>query len=125
VSVDNLAPGTHQFRLRHVPTDGPARTSRIQSVTILPSAAAVVNGPTPNPTRGRSVVRLTLREPQDLRVALYDEAGRRVRRFHDGRAAAGVIHRFRVRAARHASGTYFLRIRGESVRASRKIVVVQ
>nr|WP_279303273.1 choice-of-anchor B family protein [Salinibacter ruber] len=125
VSVGDLSPGTHRFRLRHVPTDGPARTSRIQSVTILPSAAAVVNGPTPNPTRGRSVVRLTLREPQDLRVALYDEAGRRVRRFHDGRAAAGVIHRFRVRAARHASGTYFLRIRGESVRASRKIVVVQ
>ncbi len=124
-SVGDLSPGTHQFRLRHVPTDGPARTSRTQSVTILPSAAAVVNGPIPNPTRGRSVVRLTLREPQDLRVALYDEAGRRVRRLHDGRAEAGKIHRFRIRAARHASGTYFLRIRGESVRASRKIVVAR
>ena len=125
VSFDDLSPGTHQFRLRHVPTDGPARTSRIRSVKVLPSAAAVLNGPTPNPTRGQSVVRLTLREPQDLRVALYDETGRRVRRLHDGRVAAGVIHRFRVRAARHASGTYFLRIRGESIRASRKIVVVR
>jgi len=125
LSLDDLAPGTHEFRIRHVPADGPARTSRVQSVTILPSAPAVVNGPTPNPTRDRSVVRLILREPQDLRVALYDEIGRRVRLLHDGRAAAGVIQRFRVRAARRASGTYFLRIQGESVQASRKIVVTQ
>jgi len=125
LSLDDLAPGTHEFRIRHVPADGPARTSRGQSVTILPSAPAVVNGPTPNPTRDRSVVRLILREPQDLRVALYDEIGRRVRLLHDGRVDAGVIQRFRVRAARRASGTYFLRIQGESVQASRKIVVTQ
>ena len=125
LSLDDLAPGTHEFRIRHVPADGPARTSRVQSVTILPSAPAVVNGPTPNPTRDRSVVRLILREPQDLRVALYDEIGRRVRLLHDGRVDAGVIQRFRVRAARRASGTYFLRIQGESVQASRKIVVTQ
>ena len=125
LSLDDLAPGTHEFRIRHVPADGPARTSRVQSVTILPSAPAVVNGPTPNPTRDRSVVRLILREPQDLRVALYDEIGRRIRLLHDGRVDAGVIQRFRVRAARRASGTYFLRIQGESVQASRKIVVTQ
>ena len=125
LSLDDLAPGTHEFRIRLVPADGPARTSRVQSVTILPSAPAVVNGPTPNPTRDRSVVRLILREPQDLRVALYDEIGRRIRLLHDGRVDAGVIQRFRVRAARRASGTYFLRIQGESVQASRKIVVTQ
>ena len=71
------------------------------------------------------MVRLTLRTPQDLRVALYDETGRRVQQLYDGRLDAGVIHRFRVRASRRASGTYFLRIQGESVQASRKVVVVR
>jgi hypothetical protein len=125
LSLNDLAPGPHQFRLRHIPTSGPARTSRRQSVTILPSAPAMVSGPTPNPARDRSVVRLILRDPQDLRVALYDETGRRVRLLHDGRVDAGVIQRFRVRAARHASGTYFLRIQGETVQAARKVVIVR
>ncbi|WP_263787422.1 choice-of-anchor B family protein [Salinibacter grassmerensis] len=125
VSLDDLSPGTHQFRLRHIPADGPARTSRTKSVKILPSAAAMVSGPAPNPTRGQSVVQLTLRETQDLRVALHDEIGRRVRLLQDGRVEAGVIHRFRVRASRHAAGTYFLRIQGESVQVSRKVVVMR
>jgi hypothetical protein len=125
VSVTDLRPGTHQFRLRHVSTQGAVRTRRASPVHILPSAPATIEGPAPTPTRGASVVRLTLRTPQDLRVALYDETGRRVQQLYDGRLDAGVIHRFRVRASRRASGTYFLRIQGESVQASRKVVVVR
>ncbi|MFB6278275.1 MAG: choice-of-anchor B family protein, partial [Salinibacter sp.] len=125
VSFPDLRPGTHRFRLRHISTEGTVRTRRTQPVKILPSAPVLVDGPAPNPTRGESVVRLTLRETQPLRVGLYDVTGRRVRLLHDGRAEAGKIHRFRVRAARRASGPYFLRIRGDSVQLTRKIVVAR
>jgi hypothetical protein len=124
-SLDDLRPGTHQFRLRHISTEGTERTRRTKPVKILPSAPVVVEGPTPNPTRDQSVVRLTLREPQNLRVGLYDVAGRRVRLLHDGRVEAGVIQRFRVRADRRASGLYFLQIQGDSVELTRKIVVAR
>jgi len=125
VSLDDLRPGTHQFRLRHTSTEGTVRTSRAQSVTILPSDPLAIEGPSPNPTRGLSVTRLTLRETQHLRVVLYDGLGRRVRLLHDGRVDAGVVQRFRIRASQHASGTYFLHVQGESVELLRKVVVAQ
>jgi hypothetical protein len=124
-SLDDLRPGTHQFRLRHVSTRGTVHSSATRSVGVLPSAPVVVEGPAPNPTRNQSVVRLTLRETQNLRVGLYDVTGRRVRLLHDGPVDASVIQRFQVRASRRASGPYFLRVRGESVQILRKIVIAR
>jgi hypothetical protein len=125
VSLDDLRPGTHRFRLRHISADGTEHTRRTEPANVLPPDPIVVKGPVPNPARNQSVVRLTLREPQNLRVELYDVTGRRVRRLHEGPVDAGVIHRFRVRASQRASGTYFLRIQGELVQRTRKVVVTR
>jgi choice-of-anchor B domain-containing protein len=124
-SFEDLRPGTHQFRVRHYSTDGTVQTSGATSVRVLPTEPFVARGPSPNPVQTQSLFRLTLREAQTLRVALYDATGRRVRLLHDGAVEAGVIQRFRIQARQRASGTYFLRVQGESVQLSRKVVVVR
>ncbi|MFB6231574.1 MAG: choice-of-anchor B family protein [Salinibacter sp.] len=122
---EDLRPGTHQFRVRHYSTDGTVQTSGATSVRVLPTEPFVARGPSPNPVQTQSLFRLTLREAQRLRVALYDATGRRVRLLHEGAVEAGVVQRFRIRARQRASGTYFLRVRGESVQLLRKVVVVR
>jgi len=124
-SFEGLAPGPHKFRIRHVSTDGGTHTSRVTTTRVLPSNAYVATGPAPNPVRGQSTFTITLRESQPLRIALYDVTGRRVAMLHDRRVQAGTIQRVRIPASQYASGTYFLRVRGESVQLLRKVVVAR
>ena len=100
-------------------------TSTAESVRVLPTEPFVADGPSPHPVRNQALFTLTLRESQPLRVVLYDAMGRRVRVLHDGSVTAGVIQRFRIRARQQASGTYFLRVQGESIQLLRKVVVVR
>ncbi len=122
---ENLRPGTHQFRIRHHSTDGSVQTSSARSVRVLPTEPFIADGPSPHPVQSQALFTLTLRESQQLRVVLYDAMGRRVRVLHDGTVVAGVTQRFRIQARQQASGTYFLRVQGESVQLLRKVVVVQ
>ncbi|MFB6271649.1 MAG: choice-of-anchor B family protein [Salinibacter sp.] len=124
-TLDGLSPGTHQVRIRHVSTGGTTHTSSVEVVRILPSTAYVAEGPFPNPVRDRATFKLTLRESQSLRVALYDALGRRVRVLHDDVVEAGRIQRFRIHAGRRASGTYFLRVQGESIGFTRTVVIAR
>lgn len=123
-SFEDLEFGIHQFRIRHLSTEEEVHTSKAISVKILPSEPYVADGPAPNPVRNQALFTLTLRDPQPLRVALYDAVGRRVRLLHDSQVESGVVHRFQIRAAQRASGTYFLRVQGESIQLLRKVVVV-
>jgi len=123
--LEDLSPGTHRFRIRHVSSEETTHLSAVTQIRILPTGPYLATGPVPNPVRNQARFRLTLRESQNLRVALYDGMGRRVRVLHEGEVQAGVIQRFRIRARRRASGTYFLRVQGESVQLLRKVVVMR
>lgn len=122
---EDLSPGTHRFRIRHISSEETTHLSAVTQARILPTDPYLATGPVPNPVRNQARFRLTLRESQHLRVALYDGMGRRVRVLHEGEVQAGVIQRFRIRARRRASGTYFLRVQGESVQLLRRVVVVR
>lgn len=123
--ISNLEPGTHRFRIRHVSADGTVHVSESVGVPVVPSDAYVATGPYPNPAGNDATFKITLREAQHLRVVLYDAMGRRVRVLRDRQVPSGVIQRFRVRARDRASGVYFLRVRGESFRLTRKVVVAR
>ena len=123
--VDELSPGTHQFRIRHTSAQGATQTSAVTTTRVLPSDPYVATGPVPTPVQNRANFTITLREAQDLRVVLYDVMGRRVRTLHEGAVEAGVVQRFQIQGAQRASGTYFLRVQGESVQLTRKVVVVR
>jgi hypothetical protein len=74
----------------------------------LVTETSVVNV-TPNPIRGRGRLSYTLDRPADLRVQVYDRAGRIVRTLFDGRSPAGA-QSLRFDAAGMAPGVYFCRL---------------
>ncbi len=85
----------------------------------------------PHPVRGRAAIEIVLAHPADLRVALFDVRGRRVRTIHQGRLDAGA-HSLPFDAVRDAgdasgalpAGVYFLHASTRDAAASRRIVVV-
>ncbi len=100
----------------------------------VPTGAALPAGPGwtlegvwPQPARGAQYVRVRLARPATLAISVFDVAGRRVARLHDGNLPAGaatLAWTGRDAAGRVvADGVYFVRVhdgrRGEVLRAVR------
>jgi hypothetical protein len=69
-------------------------------------------------------VTLRLDRAQRAEVSLFDVRGRRVAVVHDGPLAAG-RHAFRLATAALPSGVYLLRLHGETVSLTRRVVVLR
>ena len=80
----------------------------------------------PNPFTGETTVRYAVSRPQQVRIAVYDVTGRRVRLLWDAPVEPGVssmVWDGRDSAgARVASGVYFVRLRSDEVTEARKVV---
>ncbi|HYE95772.1 MAG TPA: M36 family metallopeptidase [Rubricoccaceae bacterium] len=68
----------------------------------------------PNPFNPQASFSLAVARTQDVAVALYDAVGRRVAVLHEGRLEGSRTHRFTIDGARLASGTYLVRVVGET-----------
>lgn len=89
-----------------------------------PPPVAFALSVSPNPSRGRAVLVLTLERPQHVEAALYDALGRRVAALRGGLLAAGT-HRIEVDASALPAGVYVARVVGESSAASRTLTLVR
>ncbi len=105
------------------------------SVSIADFARSLVFAPGPNPTRGSSVLRLTLGYDQapsgnaDARVTVHDIAGREVRTLQNGPMTVG-SHAIAWDGRDHsgsrvAAGVYFFRVEAAGLNQSRKVVMVR
>jgi hypothetical protein len=76
----------------------------------------------PNPFRGAATVTLTLPEPSEVTVALFDALGRRVALLHEGPLAAG-RHAFALDGGALPAGVYVVRATaGAAMHATRVTV---
>jgi hypothetical protein len=121
-SVENLSAGTHSFRLKQVDLDGTTHVSEMTTLKVEPDGAVSVQA-TPHPVRHASQIRVTTEESGPVSVALYDVLGRRVETLHEGHVTAYQTEQFTVNASALATGTYFLRVRGESFAETERITV--
>ncbi len=145
-----LAPGQYAAEMRVATNDPAAPAVAIPlSLTVTPpGAAAATNpdpsgldaagldfagpylfvGPSPNPfgAAGRTA-RLTLAvaEAQDVQVGVYDLLGRRVALLHDGALPARAPEAFVLDGAPLTSGTYVVRITGETFAATRRVTLLR
>ena len=98
-------------------------------VAVEPSSEApegfVLQGPYPNPFQEQTRLVLRLDRAQQVRVAVYDYLGRRVRDLFDGWLSAGAPHLFALDAAGLPSGPYLIRATGRSFSATRPVIVVR
>ncbi len=105
----------------------PARfTLRVESLTTGVSEAPAgtdVSLAQPNPTSGRSVVRVAVASPEHVRVAVYDALGRVVARAYDGEVTSAVD--VAIDASRLAAGLYVVRVEGERFVESRTLTVTR
>lgn len=118
--LDGVAPGTYHLDVRvddyriglvqNVAVDG--STSGVDIGAQLPAAA--LDAPWPNPAAGAVSFRLRLARDGAATVAVFDLAGRRVRAWADGAAAAGeriIDWDFRDDHGREVpAGRYYLRL---------------
>ncbi len=123
--IENLAPGTHAFRLRQTDRDGAfAYSQTVEAAVAL--AEARLSPVAPNPL-GSGAARFTLAVQREapVTVAVYDLLGRRVALLHEGPLAAGAAHPFRFETKGLPSGLYFVRAEGERFSEVRAVTVVR
>jgi hypothetical protein len=72
-------------------------------------------------------VELAVKERQPVTIRLYDVLGRQVETLHRGPVPAHTDRRLRVDVSEMelSSGTYFLRVRGETFTATTKLTVAR
>jgi hypothetical protein len=97
------------------------RDSRKQGVI---SSGAVAHDFAPNPVTGAASVSVTVGDPQEVRMDVYNVLGQRVMRLHDGLLRANDPNTLTV-GPRLQSGPYFLRVSGPSFTATRPFVRVR
>lgn len=98
---------------------------RGSSAEAPPATTLALEGPYPNPTAASATVALVLDRAEVVRVSVYDALGRRVAVLHDGLLEAQRRHAFTLDASGLPSGSYFVRVEGETVRAARAFARVR
>jgi beta-N-acetylhexosaminidase len=94
----------------------------ILAFTDIPSKVTISNYPNPfNPT---TTVLITLLEPQELSISVYNTIGRKVRTLESSRLLAG-SHSFLFDAGNLASGIYFVRITGKQIQQTHKMLLIK
>ncbi len=79
----------------------------------------------PNPFNGRTNISVSLVEPEEVSVVVYDALGRTVTTLHEGPLAGSRIHEFVWDSGTHASGAYIIRIIGQSFEAIRSVTLLK
>ena len=117
--------GDHVFRLVQVDTDGTTTRSARERLSLRLQSDYRVEDPYPNPTRGTATLPVTVRNTQDVSVRIYDVLGREVKTVRTEVLEAQQRKTIRLPTRRLASGTYFVRVRGDTFTATRRLNVVR
>ena len=124
-TVDNLEPGTHQFRLKQIDFDGTSELTEIRTVEVGLTDPVVLDPVAPNPVRTQSTIRFAVQDAEPVTVSVYNVLGQRVKTLYDGTPSPGQIHELTLDGQSMASGTYFVRIEGASVQETQRMTVVR
>ena len=117
--VPTLQPGTHQFRLRQVDTDGTGHFSAPVSLTVEMTQALHLSPPAPNPVQASARLRFGVQTASETSLELFNVLGQRVATLYEGRSAGGEMHTIDLDTQTLSalpSGIYFVRLEagGES-----------
>lgn len=121
--VTDLRAGTHLLRLKQVDTDGTIFYSDAVEVDLNGFAAATLASAYPNPFAHQTAFTLTVAQPQQVRIAVWDALGRQVETLHDGPLSSDGPHRFQWEGQGRAAGIYFIRAEGERFAETQQVVL--
>ena len=122
--VNDLAAGTHQFRLRQVDYDGTFAYSEVIEVDIELAERFALGRAYPNPFNPTTSIQFALREAGTVELAVYDVTGKMVRTLAEGFRSAGTYD-LRFEAGDLPSGLYVYRLVTEAGTASAPVVLLK
>ncbi|WP_176521580.1 T9SS type A sorting domain-containing protein [Longimonas halophila] len=122
--VDDLAPGTHRFRLKQTDFDGTSTLTEAQTIEVALSQLAMLET-TPNPMRGAGTIQFAVQEAEPVTVSVYNVLGQRVETLYDGTPTPDQVHTVSLDTSTLSSGTYFVRIEGATMQKTRRVAVVR
>ncbi len=105
---NNVSNGIAKWEIRPNNDDGCA-----ERPINAPQAVTAAISYYPNPFADYATIEVSVNEPQQLSVRVYDASGRFVTQLFEGETQALQFQRFRLDGAGLSSGTYFVRIEGE------------
>jgi len=79
----------------------------------------------PNPFNPTTSFTLAVAEPQDVQIAVFDVLGRQITLLNDGPLAGRTNYQFTIDGRGLTSGTYFVRIAGETFADSHRITLLK
>jgi len=92
----------------------------------VPVATTIsLQGPFPQPSRAVGYFSLRTTVDEQVRAEIFDLRGRKTATIFDGLVRGGAEQRLRLNSSELVSGTYFLRVQGETFEESRKVTVVR
>ncbi|MBN1151296.1 hypothetical protein JXA84_08775 [candidate division WOR-3 bacterium] len=98
--------------------------STVEETPVQPETGVFVESVVPEPFEEYSVLKLGLRVHSDVSVDLYDVNGRKVQMVFEGSLEPG-SHTFRIEGEKLPAGSYFLSIRQNEIRISRRITCIK
>ncbi len=122
VRIRGLRDGVHVFRVAGLGVGGRTTYSEEISVAIgLPEGfSLLLDGPYPNPFSERAGIAVTVEQPIEARIAVWDVLGREVGVIHDGRIPAGFEAHYEFEPSRPLpAGVYVLRVQSDRGAVSR------
>jgi hypothetical protein len=123
--IADLPPGRHRFRLRQVDFDGAFDYSpEVEVITEL-AQSFVMDAAYPNPFNETATVRFAVRQPQQVRLVLYDIQGRAVQTVYAGTAGSGQMQEASIDGSLLPNGVYLLRLEGEQFIEIQSITILR
>ena len=112
--VINSNVGTHILRLKQIDFDGAFEYSPEVEATIELIGTHQLSSAYPNPFNPQSQFRLAVAQDQHVTATLYNALGRRVSVLFNGQIEAQTARVVAIDGEALPSGTYFIRVSGET-----------
>jgi hypothetical protein len=117
-------PGEYSYRIVARDRQGHQLVSDPVPVRISFDGPVYVDGPYPNPVRGRATLVLTARQFQDTTLEIFNSIGQRM--YYRKRVLGPQEPmRFSLNSREWASGLYVIRVQGQTFTTTRKMMVVR
>ncbi len=113
------------LRLKQIDFDGTFEYHAEVEIVVEMVERFVVEPVYPNPFNPQAQFRFAVNRSQAVRVDLYDMLGRRVTVLYEGAPLAGQMHTVRIDGRGLPSGTYLVRVHGETFVETQTVMLLK
>ncbi|MDX1408511.1 MAG: T9SS type A sorting domain-containing protein, partial [Saprospiraceae bacterium] len=124
-TAEGVGVGTHVFRLKQIDYDGQFEYHGNVEVTVETPGTHVLSNAYPNPFNPQSQFTLAVAQDQLVTAELYNALGQRVATLFNGTVEADQSQLVTIDGAGLASGTYIVRVTGESFADALRVTLLK